>query len=437
MGASGVSADRRIAKVSLVGAGMKSDPGVAADMFDALADAGVNYRDHLDLADPHLVRRLRGRRRGRGACGACRSSHSTRIVPGNRQDERVDLGELEARAAVSLSPATYDYVAGGADDELTLADNVAAWSRYRIRPHVLRDVSSVDLSTRLLGQSVSSPVHVAPLAYHRLLHEEGEVATARGALAAGSAFTLSTMATVSIEDVAAAVPDSLRWFQLYVHADREVTAWLVQRAEAAGYRALVLTVDTPWLGTRRRHGAAGFQLPATLGLANFAGYEGGPDPTDIAAYAAIAFDPSLTMEAISWLAGQSSLPVVVKGVLRGDDARACVDAGAAAVLVSNHGGRQLDGVVATADALREVADAVGGDVEVYVDGGVRRGSDVLRALALGARAVFVGRPVSWALHDGGSDGVAAVLASLRQETSLALALAGIASCADVGADLLA
>ena len=224
---------------------------------------------------------------------------------------------------------------------------------------------------------------------------------------------------------------------LYVHRDRGLTSWLVDRAEAAGYRALVLTVTHPRIGSRRRDGVHGFVLPDGLEPANVASYPGAQASASTVAYATASFDPSLTPEAVAWLAGASSLPVVVKGVLRGDDAKACVEAGARAVLVSNHGGRQLDGVVATADALREVADAVGGDVEVFVDGGIRRGSDVLRALALGARAVFVGRPVSWALHDGGADGVAAVLESLRQETALAFALAGVASCAEVDADLLA
>jgi len=348
----------------------------------------------------------------------------------------VDLIDLEARAAESLPPASYDYIAGGADDELTLADNVAAWNRYRIRPHVLRDVSTVDLATTLLGARVSTPVHVAPVAYHRLVHAEGEVATARGAAAAGAVFTVSTMATTSIEDVAAAAPDGPRWFQLYVHVDRDLTAWLVERAEAAGYRALVLTVDTPRIGSRRRDGVHGFVLPEGLELANIASYPGAVASASTVAYATASFDPSLTTEAVAWLAGLSSLPVVVKGVLRGDDARACVEAGARAVLVSNHGGRQLDGVIATADALAEVADAVGDDAEVYVDGGVRRGSDVLRALALGARAVFVGRPVSWALHEGGAEGVEALLGWLREQTALAFALAGVASCGDVRRDLL-
>jgi 4-hydroxymandelate oxidase len=353
-------------------------------------------------------------------------------------NRRVDLAALEASARERLPDATYSYLAGGADDELSLADNVAAWSRYRLRPHVLRDVSAVDLSTSLLGAPVSSPIQVAPTAYHRLFHADGEAATAKGAAAAGSVFTLSTVSTVSIEDVASAVPDEGRlWFQLYVHADRELTIWLVQRAEAAGYGALVLTVDTPAIGRRRRDGVAGFTLPPGIEPVNMIGYQESPtEPTNLVAYATSAFDPSLTMEAISWLREHTSLPIVVKGVLRGDDAASCVAAGARAVQVSNHGGRQLDGVLATADALAEVVAAVGDRAEVYVDGGIRRGSDVLRALALGARSVFVGRPVLWGLADNGAEGAGAVLTGLAAETALAFQLAGVRSCAEAGPDLV-
>jgi isopentenyl diphosphate isomerase/L-lactate dehydrogenase-like FMN-dependent dehydrogenase len=349
----------------------------------------------------------------------------------------VDLAALEASARERLPAATYSYVAGGADDELTLADNVAAWSRYRLRPHVLRDVSAVDLSTSLLGAPVSSPIQVAPTAYHRLFDAEGEAATAKGAAAAGSVFTLSTVSTVSIEEVASAVPEGRLWFQLYVHADRELTIWLVRRVEAAGYRALVLTVDTPAIGRRRRDGVAGFTLPPGIEPVNMIGYAESPaEPTNLVAYATSAFDPSLTMDAISWLREHTSLPIVVKGVLRGDDAALCVAAGASAVQVSNHGGRQLDGVLATADALAEVVSAVGDRAEVYVDGGIRRGSDVLRALALGARSVFVGRPVLWGLADNGAEGAGAVLTGLAAETALAFQLAGVRSCAEAGPDLV-
>jgi 4-hydroxymandelate oxidase len=350
----------------------------------------------------------------------------------------VDLAALEASARERLPEATYNYIAGGADDELTLADNVAAWNRYRLRPHVLRDVSTVDLSTSLLGIPMSSPIQVAPTAYHQLLHAEGEAATAKAAAAAGSVFTLSTVSTVSIEDVASAVPEGRHWFQLYVHSDRGLTISLVQRAEAAGFSALVLTVDTPVIGWRRRDGATGFSLPPGIEPANLVGYRGGrAESTNLIDFAATAFDPSLTTDAIGWLREHTSLPIVVKGVLRGDDATACVAAGASAVQVSNHGGRQLDGVLATADALAEVVAAVGDRAEVYVDGGIRRGSDVLRALALGARSVFVGRPVLWGLADNGAAGAGAVLTGLAAETARAFQLAGVRSCAEAGPDLVA
>jgi 4-hydroxymandelate oxidase len=349
----------------------------------------------------------------------------------------VDLAALEGSARERLSEATYSYIAGGADDELTLADNVAAWSRYRLRPHVLRDVSTVDLSTSLLGTPMSSPIQVAPTAYHRLVHPEGEAATAKAAAAAGSVFTLSTVSTVSIEDVAKAVPEGRHWFQLYVHSDRDLTIWLVQRAEAAGFSALVLTVDTPVIGRRRRDGATGFSLPPGIEPANLVGFgEGRTESTNLVDFAATAFDPSLTIDAIGWLGEHTRLPIVVKGVLRGDDAAACVAAGASAVQVSNHGGRQLDGVLATADALADVAAAVGDRAEVYVDGGIRRGSDVLRALALGARSVFVGRPVLWGLAANGADGARAVLTELAAETVRAFQLAGVRSCAEAGSDLV-
>jgi 4-hydroxymandelate oxidase len=347
----------------------------------------------------------------------------------------VDIGDLEARAAEVLEPAAYAYFSGGADEESTLADNVAAWSRYRLRPRMLRDVSQVDLTTTVLGQAISTPVMIAPTAYHRLAHPDGECATARAAATAGTVLVVSTMATRTIEDIAAAADDAALWFQLYVHADRGMTTTLLKRAEAAGYRALVVTVDTPRLGNRRRDGLHGFTLPNHAVPVNLAA--SGVDPSNLPAYAASAFDPALTYEGIQWLCAQTTLPVVVKGILRGDDARSAVDAGARAVIVSNHGGRQLDGAVATADALAEVTDAVGDEAEVYVDGGVRRGTDVLRALAIGARAVFIGRPALWGLAVDGADGVGAVLDELRAETELAFTLAGVRSCTDAGRDLIA
>lgn len=349
----------------------------------------------------------------------------------------MDLVELERQARERLEPAAYDYFAGGADDELTLADNVAAWRRLRLRYRVLRDVGAVATATTVLGTRIPAPVLVAPTAYQRLAHPDGEAATARGAAAAGTVMVASTLATVSLEDVAAAAPDAPRWFQLYVRRDRGWTAELVARAVAAGYRALVLTVDLPVLGFRRRDERNNFSLPVGMEMANMGSAVPQVQGSGLKAYATAELEPSLTFDGLAWLRSLSDLPLVVKGVVRGDDAAACVAAGAAGVAVSNHGGRQLDSAIATADALPEVVDAVGGRVEVYVDGGVRGGTDVVKALALGARAVLVGRPVLWGLATGGVDGVAAVLDGFAEETARAFALCGATSVDDVTSDLLA
>jgi 4-hydroxymandelate oxidase len=351
----------------------------------------------------------------------------------------LDLAALEAAARERLDPGVYDYIAGGADAELSVAANLTAWSRLWLRPRVLRDVAQVSTATTLLGGQLQVPLAVAPMAYHRMTHPEGEAASAAGAAAAGALYICSTQATMSVEEVAAAAPDAARWFQVYVVRDRGWTAELVERAAAAGYRALVLTVDVPLLGNRLRDLRNDFRLPTGLAPANAppAGAARQRElAVDVIAQAG-QFDPSLTPEAIGWLAERSGLPVVVKGVLRGDDALACVEAGAAGVVVSNHGGRQLDSVVATADALAEVVAAVGDRVEVYVDGGIRRGTDVLKALALGARAVLVGRPVLWGLTMGGAHGAERVLSGLAGELQLAMALCGAVGVDDLTPDLIA
>lgn len=348
----------------------------------------------------------------------------------------MDLVDLEERARAVLDAAAYDYYAGGAGEERTLADNVAAWGRFRLRPHVMRDVTVVDPRTTVLGTEVVAPVLVAPTAYQRMAHDDGERATARAAAEAGTVMVVSTLATVPLEEVAAAAPQAVRWFQLYVHADRGFTEELIDRAVAAGYRALVLTVDTPLLGHRVRDQRNAFTLPPGLEMANVGAAVPTVHGSGIAAYAASSFDPGVTPDDLGWLAAHSGLPVVVKGLVRGDDARLAVEAGASGIVVSNHGGRQLDGCIATADALAEVVDAVAGQVEVYVDGGIRRGTDVLTALALGARAVLVGRPVLWGLCDGGADGVARVLTALRADLALAMALAGTPTVPDVSRDLV-
>jgi 4-hydroxymandelate oxidase len=351
----------------------------------------------------------------------------------------IALDELEAAAAAVLEPAALDYFRGGADDERTLDDNIAAWRRLRLRPHVLRDVSVVDGSTTVLGTPVATPVLVAPTAFHRLASSDGESATAVGTAAAGSVMVLSTMSTQPLETVAAAAPDAARWFQLYVHHDREWTAALAKRAADAGYRALVLTVDVPVLGRRRRDERHGFGLPPGVSAAHTLGPiapAGTADGSGLATYLGAALDAALGFDDLAWLREVSGLPVVVKGVLRGDDARRCVDAGAAAVVVSNHGGRQLDSAVATADALPEVVDAVEGRAEVYVDGGIRTGTDVLKALALGARAVLVGRLAVYGLAVGGADGVADVIRALDDELRRAMALCGAARLSDLTPDLV-
>jgi len=355
----------------------------------------------------------------------------------------VDISGLEALAAQRLDPMALDYFRGGADAELTVADNVAAWSRLRLRPHVLRNVATVSTATSVLGVAVRAPVLVAPTAYHRLAGPEGEAGTAAGAADAGTVMVLSTFATQTLEEVAAAAPAAPRWFQLYVYRDRGFSRDLVARAVAAGYRALVVTVDLPVLGNRTRDVRNAFALPEPMVLAHSPDVLLRHDDAEPSAGSALAshvqavVDPGLTFDDIAWLRDISGLPVVVKGVLRGDDAAACVDSGAAAVVVSNHGGRQLDGVVATADALAEVVGAVAGGAEVYVDGGIRRGTDVLRALALGARAVLVGRPVLYGLAVGGRVGVRDVLTTLTDELATAMALCGVTGVEALDSDLLA
>jgi 4-hydroxymandelate oxidase len=340
----------------------------------------------------------------------------------------MDLAALEEEARSLLPGPTYDYLAGGAGDELTLADNVAAWDRIRLRPRVLRDVGTVDTSTTVLGTRVASPVILAPTAFHKLAHPEGEAETAKGAAAAGALMVAATRSTTPLEDIAAAA-EAPRWYQVYVLQERDHTAALVRRAAAAGYTALVLTGDTPLLGQRLRDVRNAFVLPANVGESAM--------QAGAAVGSLVDQDPTITFDEIGWLHEVSGLPVLVKGVLRADDARACLDAGAAGVCVSNHGGRQLDGAVAPADALAEVVEEVGDDGEVYVDGGVRRGVDVVRALALGARAVMIGRPVIWGLATGGSEGVRRVLQGFQRELALAMALCGARTVDEITSDLIA
>ena len=338
--------------------------------------------------------------------------------------------EQERIAAEKLRPEAYGYYATGSGDEISLAEAGAAWQRIRFRPRVLRDVSTVDTGVTLFDSDLATPILAAPTAYHAGAHPDGECATVRGVGDAGSLMVLSSRCSRRIEDVAAAATGPW-WFQVYVLNDPDATAGMVRRAVAAGAGALVLTVDTPYPGNKKRSNA---EPPATEEefLVNLAEHLApGADP-----YVAVSQSAACTVDTLRELTGYG-VPVLVKGVLRGDDAADCVVAGAAGVIVSNHGGRQLDQAIATADALGEVVAAVGGRVPVLVDGGVRTGRDVLAALALGASAVLLGRPILWALAADGAAGVTAALTAVREELVEALALAGVAAASAVTADLVA
>ncbi|XP_030052174.1 2-Hydroxyacid oxidase 1 [Microcaecilia unicolor] len=351
--------------------------------------------------------------------------------------------DFEKHAKEVLQRSIYDYYRSGAGDQQTLADNEAAFRRLRLYPRMLRDVSVIDLSTSVLGQSISMPICVGATAMQCMAHAEGEVATVRACRSVGTGMMLSSWATSSIEEVAEAAPDGLRWMQLYIYKDREVTKSLVQRAEAAGYKGIFLTVDTPYLGRRLDDVRNKFKLPPHLRMKNFqtadlafSSKKGYGEDSGLAVYVAQAIDPSIKWDDIEWLKGVTSLPIVAKGILRADDAREAVKCGVDGILVSNHGARQLDGVPATIDVLAEVVEAVEGKVEVFLDGGVRKGTDVLKALALGARAVFVGRPIIWGLAYQGEDGVKEVLQMLKEEFKLAMALAGCYSVKEIDRTLV-
>ncbi len=329
------------------------------------------------------------------------------------------LAEFEVHAQGRMSPGGFDYVAGGAWDEITLDENVQAWRRFRFRPRVLTGPASIDLSGRFLGQPAALPIAVAPMAFQALAHPRGEVAMARAAASAGVPFCMSTSSSVTLEAVATAIPGARRWFQLYNVEDLEFTRSLVERAVAAGYEAIVLTVDLPVLGYRLRDRHSGFRAPRMANL---------PPELDRTADRYRGMDQrdfTLAWADIATVRTWSSLPLMLKGILTVDDARLAVDAGVAGIVVSNHGGRQLDRTVATADVLEEIVTAVGDRVEVWVDGGIRSGLDVVAALALGASGVLVGRPFYWALAAGGQAGVERALAILREELSLALPLLGV------------
>ena len=353
----------------------------------------------------------------------------------------INLFDYEREAERRIPPSHWGYIAGGANDEVTVGANRAAFDRILIRYRTMVDVTHRDLATTVLGVPVSMPVLIAPTAMQKLAHPEGECATARAARSAGTLMITSTTATTKLSDVIAAAPGPM-WFQIYLYQDRGKTRALIEEAVRSGYTGLVLTVDAPMLGRRERDIRLGFTLPRHLRIANAAdaGMEAVPDANEESSGLMLHFrslhDPALTPRDIEWVRDVSGLPVIVKGVVRGDDAVRAVEHGAGGIVVSNHGGRQLDSSIPSITALPEVVDAVADRAEVYVDGGIRRGTDVLKALALGARAVLVGRPVLWGLAIDGQAGVCAVLELLRKEIDLAMALSGARNVSEITRDLV-
>ena len=329
----------------------------------------------------------------------------------------------------TLDAGAFGYFTGGADDEVTLRDNVAAFSRWRLRPRMLVDVSAAHTQTTVLGTPVSMPLLVAPTAFQKMAHPDGEPATARAVAAAETVMTLSTIATAAPAEVNAAAPGAPRWFQLYWFKDEGVTRALIEQAVDADFKAIVLTIDAPGtLGRRERDLRTGFTVDAPIPAFEAAtGRPSGATPAEVFSL----IESCLTWRDLERLRGMSDLPVLVKGLLTREDAHLAVEAGVEGIIVSNHAGRQLDTVLAGIDALPEVVDEVGDAAEVYVDGGVRRGTDVLKALALGARAALIGRPVLWGLAAGGEQGVRDVLEIFRREIALGMQLLGCAGCGEI------
>jgi isopentenyl diphosphate isomerase/L-lactate dehydrogenase-like FMN-dependent dehydrogenase len=335
----------------------------------------------------------------------------------------VNVTDYERAAAERLEPGVLGYFAGGAGDEVTLAENVWAWRRWRLRPRMLAGIGEWETSAEVLGERVAAPILVAPVAYQGLVDPEGEAAMARAAVAAGTVMCLSTLATMRPRDVAAAAPGGRRWFQLYCFRDAGVTRALVEEAVGSGFEAIVVTVDAPRGGNRERDLRTGFAIPEELGVPSVEAALGSSRAVTIAETFAL-MEPALSWPYLERLASEVDVPVLVKGILTAEDATLAVEHGAAGVVVSNHGGRQLDRCLATADALPEVVEAVAGRAPVLVDGGIRRGVDVAIALALGADAALVGRPALWGLAVDGEAGALRVLELLREELELTLSLCG-------------
>jgi len=348
------------------------------------------------------------------------------------------VDDFEKYALKKLPKDLCEYYAGGSTYENTLRENKEAFRRLRILPRVMVNVSKRDTTISILGHKVRTPIGVSPFAIQQGAHPDGELANARAAGAAGTVFILSTLTTYSLEDVAAAAPDTIKWFQLYVYKDRDLTRALVQRAEKAGFKALVLTVDANVFGIRYADKRNNFNLPKHLKFGNFADFDksqtekhGDRDDSGLRQYVSKMFDNSISWEDVAWLKRVTKLPIVLKGILTPEDAKLAIKVGASAIMVSNHGGRQLDTSPASIEALPEIAKAVGDKIEIYMDGGVRTGTDVFKALALGAKMAFVARPALWGLTHSGQAGVTKVLDILTDEFSNTLGLAGCNSVSDI------
>lgn len=372
-----------------------------------------------------------------GAETVTRTDAETVTQAGAAAERLLSLREFEPRARELLDPVHYDYFAGGAHDEVTLRANEAAFARLSLVPRILRGRGAPELGVRLLGRPTSMPVVLAPTAFHKLAHPDAERATARAAAAAGVVLIAAMLSTVAVEEMAAearkVADDAQMWFQLYVQRDMGFTEALVRRAESAGCGALVVTADSPALGRHVRNDRHDFHaLPDGVVCENLRSLRA-DEPGNVRQ---VDLSPELSWELVERLRSMTDLPIVVKGVLHPEDARICADLGVDALIVSNHGGRQLDATPATVAQLPRVAEAVGGRIPVLLDGGVRRGTDVAKALALGADAVAVGRPVIWGLTVGGQQGVAQVLEMLRDELAHTLTLCGCARPAELGRDMV-
>nr|XP_004319690.2 hydroxyacid oxidase 2 isoform X1 [Tursiops truncatus] len=345
----------------------------------------------------------------------------------------VCLRDFEAHAREQLSKSTWDFIEGGADECLTRDDNIAAFKKIRLRPRYLKDVSKVDTRTTIQGEEISTPICIAPTGFHCLAWPDGEMSTARAAQAAGICYITSTYASCSLEDIVATAPGGLRWFQLYVHPNRQLNKQLIQKVESLGFKALVITVDVPKIGNRRHNITNQVDLMKNLLLKDL----GSPEKGNLMPYLQMSpIDSSICWDDLSWFQSMTRLPIILKGILTKEDAELAVKHNVHGIIVSNHGGRQLDEVPASIDALTEVVASVKGKIEVYLDGGIRTGNDVLKALALGAKCVFLGRPILWGLAYKGEHGVEEVLNILKNEFHTSMTLTGCRSVAEISRDLI-